>query len=129
MKTTIILPRGIMSIIEFALRQEAGADRTASFARERFTGRFMHEAGVIDVAAFGNSLVELSADADNPVSMVTRLAVADENTLRMTEAPGFASRGAAIRYVRDSAGSVVKIITGGGSAYPLPIFLERAARG
>ncbi len=122
-----LLVRGILSIIQFALRQDGTGEKPPTFAHEQFTGRFVHSNGVIDVARFGHALVALSPEADDPMAVVTRLAVEDEHTLRLTDSPGFASRGEAIRYVRDAAGNVAKIIAGGESAYPLPIFLERSA--
>ena len=78
-----------------------------------------------DVAAFGNALLLLSPENDDPALVVTDLAVEDENTLRMTTAPGFASPGEAIRYIRNDTGETTRIVAGGVSAYPLPIFLQR----
>ena len=126
---TDILMRGIYSLIELALRETATSEMPSAFPRERFTGRFVKMDGVIDVAAFGDSLVALNADADDPTLTVIRLAVENEDTLRMTSAPGFASSGEAIRYSRDAAGDVTKVVIGGESAYPLTHYLVRTAAG
>jgi hypothetical protein len=77
------------------------------------------------VVAFGDALVLLAPENDDPSLAVTDLAVEDEDTLRITAAPGFASPGEAIRYIRNDAGETTRVVVGGVSAYPLPIFLQR----
>lgn len=117
--------RGIVRIIDLALRKGSEAPGSPLERRERFTGCFVNMFGGIDVVAFGAALVELSPEADDPALAVTDLAVEDENTLHIAAAPGFAAPGEAIRYIRDEAGETTRIIAGGVSAYPLPIFLRR----
>ncbi|HEY8285417.1 MAG TPA: serine hydrolase domain-containing protein [Chloroflexota bacterium] len=123
-----LLMRGIMSIIEFAHKERNGIPKGFDDQRRRFTGRFANEGGVTDVAAFGDTLFALSPDADNPVQATDTLVVEDEQTLRMTEASGFASRGEAIHYTHDAEGSITKIIAGGITSYPLEIFLRLPVR-
>ncbi|MGH2410890.1 MAG: serine hydrolase domain-containing protein, partial [Chloroflexota bacterium] len=81
-----LLMRGIMSIIEFAQKQRNASEWVFGDPRERFTGRFANEGGVLDVAVFGENMFELSPDADNPVQFTATLAAADERTLLITEA-------------------------------------------
>jgi D-alanyl-D-alanine carboxypeptidase len=121
------LMRGIFALIDFGLRQSISADTPSAFPRERFTGRFVNAMGVTDVVGFGDALYLLSADADDPTLTAARLSVVDGDTLRIDDAPGFASRGEAIRYTRDGSGNVMKVVDGGISAYPLHVYLERTA--
>ena len=123
-----ILAQGIVTTIAFALAQNPAA-KGSPRSHERFTGRFANMWGVTDVAAFGDELVALQPEADDPVKIVTRLAVVDEQTLRVTESHGMAAPGEAIRYVRDRAGHVTKVIAGGTSAYPVAIYRERPIGG
>jgi hypothetical protein len=109
------------------LRQSISTDTPSAFPRERFTGRFVNGMGVTDVVGFGDALYLLSADADDPTLTAARLSVVDGDTLRIDEAPGFASRGEAIRYTRDGSGNVMKVVDGGISAYPLHVYLERTS--
>ncbi|HXT36289.1 MAG TPA: serine hydrolase domain-containing protein [Chloroflexota bacterium] len=124
-----LLMRGIMSVIEFAHAPRNGPDQGFADLRERFTGRFANEGGVFDVALFGDTLVALSPDADNPVQVTDTLAVEDERTLRITDAPGFGSRGEAVHYTRDAEGKITKVVAGGITSYPLEIFLRRPVGG
>jgi CubicO group peptidase (beta-lactamase class C family) len=117
--------RGIVRIIDLAQRKGSAATGGPIDCRERFTGRFVNMMDSCDVAAFGNALLLLSPENDDPALLVTDLAVEDEDTLRMTTAPGFASPGETIRYIRNDAGETTRIVAGGVSAYPLPIFLQR----
>jgi D-alanyl-D-alanine carboxypeptidase len=117
--------RGIVRIVDLALRKGSETTGGPIDRRERFTGRFVNTTESIDVVAFGDALVLLSPENDDPAQEVTDLTVVDEDTLHVTTAPGFASPGEAIRYIRDNAGETIRIIAGGISAYPLPIFLRR----
>lgn len=119
-----ILAQGILTTLAFALQQSTASEESAS-PRARFTGRFANIWGVTDVAAFGTALVALQPEADDPVKIVTKLAVVDDRTLRTTESHGMAASGEMIRYVRDTAGTATKIIAGGTSAYPVATFRER----
>ena len=119
-----MLAHGILTTIAFALQQKSATEGSAS-ARERFAGRFANIWGVTDVAAFGDALVSLHPESDDPVKLVTKLAVEDERTLRATETNGMAAPGEAVRYVRDATGHVAKVIMGGTSAYPVAIYRER----
>lgn len=123
-----ILAQGILTTIAFALKQSTASKESAHW-RERFIGRFANMWGVTDVAAFGDALVVLHPEADDPVKNVTKLAVVDDDTLRVTESHGMAAPGEAIRYVRDSTGRATKMIAGGTSAYPVDIFRQRLIGG
>jgi CubicO group peptidase (beta-lactamase class C family) len=120
-----ILSQGILRILRFALRQPPA--EPSPIALERFTGRYFNMWGVADVAAFGNSLVAVRPEADDPVKMVDRLAIEDDLTLRVTEASGYGAPGEPMRFSRDATGQVTKVIAGGTSAYPEAIYRARLA--
>lgn len=122
-----IIAHGILTTIAFARKQKPASEDEAH-ALERFTGRFANIWGVTDVAAFGDALVALHPEANDPAEMVTKLAVLDDRTLRVTETNGMAAPGETIRYVRDAAGNTTKMIAGGTSSYPVAAFRERFAR-
>jgi D-alanyl-D-alanine carboxypeptidase len=115
----------IVKIVDFAL-EKASAPEVA-VAPERFTGRFVNLGGVIDVAAFGNALVLLGPEADNPVERVTDVEVVDADTLRITGGGGYGAPGEPVRYIRDAAGSTERIVVGGVSSYPVEAFRARYA--
>jgi D-alanyl-D-alanine carboxypeptidase len=81
--------------------------------------------GVLDIVPFGDALFGLNPEADDPVKNVTELRVEDGDTLRIAQAGGYASPGEMIRYVRDDAGRVAKIIAAGSSRYPVQAYRER----
>ncbi len=120
-----LLARTVVRIIDFALGQSQAVQGRPSVSYDRFTGRFVNMWGVTDVAAFGDALVALNPDADDPLTPVTRLAVEDDDTLRITAASGYGAPGETMRYLRDDQGRVTRVIAGGVSLYPLDIFRER----
>ncbi len=63
----------------------------------RFTGRFANIWGVTDVGTFCAALVALDPEADDPVKMVTNLAVVDDGALRATQSHSMAPPGEMIR--------------------------------
>jgi D-alanyl-D-alanine carboxypeptidase len=123
-----ILAHGILTTIAFALRQNTAPEGSA-ISYETFTGRFANIWGVTDIAAFGDALVALHPEADDPVKMITTLAVENEQTLRTMETNGMAAPGEQVRYIRDATGHVEKVIMGGTSAYPIAIYRERPTGG
>ena len=94
----------------------AAADLTS------FCGRFANLWGVIDVVALGGRLYLLDPTVDDPVAEPSMLAVVDERTLRVTDAPGYASPGERLVYERDDDGRVRSVRGGSGStSYPLDV--------
>ncbi len=136
-----VFARTVVRIIDFALgqpqvqaqvqaqTQTQTVQGEASGPYDRFTGRFVNLWGVTDVAAFGDALVALNPDAEDPLSPLTRLAVEDDDTLRITAASGYGAPGETMRYLRDDQGRATRIIAGGVSLYPLDIFRQRQAQG
>ncbi len=120
-----LLARTVVRIIDFALEQTQTAPGRPSGLYDRFTGRFVNMWGVTDVAPFGDALVALNPDAEDPLTPVTRLAVDDDDTLRIIAASGYGAPGETMRYVRDDQGRVTRVIAGGMSLYPLDVFRER----
>ncbi|MDQ6670558.1 MAG: beta-lactamase family protein [Chloroflexota bacterium] len=118
----------MVKIIDFALKQPGASVDASVSPREAFIGRFYNMWGPVDVVAFGNALVAVSPDADDPVQRVTELRVVDEDSLRITSTNGYGSPGEAVRYVRDASGAATAIVSGGMHAYPEEIFRERLLR-
>jgi CubicO group peptidase (beta-lactamase class C family) len=117
----------IVRIIDFA-QERAREQRTPpQWTLGAYTGRFANIGGVADVAAFGNCLVGLSPEQDNPVQLVAELEVIDENTLRIAKDGGYGFPGELVRYERDGQGKTTRVIVGGVSSYPEDIFRERYA--
>jgi hypothetical protein len=83
--------------------------------------------GVIDIVAFGNTLVATSPETDDPVARVTELCIVDENTLRVEKGGGYGAPGEPVRYERDAHGNPTRIVSGGVSAYPVETFRARYA--
>jgi CubicO group peptidase (beta-lactamase class C family) len=122
-----VIARAIVQIIDFALGQPRS---TQGGANTRYIGRFAALWGVTDMAAFGDTLVALSPEGDEPVKNVTRLTVEDDDTLRIAETGGYGSPGERVRYTRDGVGRVMKVVFGGTSSYPPDIYREHElARG
>ena len=117
----------IVRIIDFALDKARQDETPPKWRLDRYTGRFANIGGVADVAAFGNSLVGLSPEADNPVQFVSDLEVIDEDRLRISKAGGYGSPGELVRYERDEEGKTVRVIIGGVSSYAEDVFRERYA--
>src|SRR5262249_23331251 len=65
------LATSVVKILQFALASQPATH--LSQPRERFVGRFMSIWGMTDIAAFGNRLVALSPDEDDPTRFVTEL--------------------------------------------------------
>ena len=118
------LADGVVKILDFALGRPAPTpQRRARLAR--FAGRFLNAWGVVDIANFGDALVALDPEADDPVQHPTELQVEDDDTLRITRTSGYGSMGEAVRYERDDAGGVAKIVFAGSSRYPPEAYRER----
>jgi hypothetical protein len=115
-------------ILDHALTQTPVAHNASPSLADRFVGRLANMQFVIDVVAFGETLVALSPDADDPMGSVTKLAIEDADMLRITASDGLGFTGGTIRYMRDDTGRVVKVVLGGVSAYPFDIYrVEHAA--
>ncbi len=120
-----VLARVIVTLLDYALKPGTTEQGSPSVPRERFTGRFVNSSGVTDVAAFGDSLLMLSPEGDDPVKSPTCLAIEDDDTLRIGATNGYGAPGETVRYVRDDAGRVARVIIGGVSSYPLEVYRDR----
>ena len=120
-----VLARAIVTILDYALKRSTEAG-SPSIPREWFTGRFVNTSGVTDVAAFGNTLVALSPEGDDPIKSPTCLTIEDEDTLRIGATNGYGAPGETVRYVRDDTGRVARVIIGGVSSYLLEVYHDRA---
>ena len=81
----------------------------------RFTGRFTTLWGSFDVVALGGRLHVLAPSVDDPLPSRQRLAVVDDDTLRVVDGPGYGSPGEPIVYERDPDGAIVSVRGGSGS--------------
>ena len=110
-------------ILDFAL--DSARDETPAVPLDRLTGRFVNPWGVTDIVKFGNTLKAISPEADNPLERVNELEAIDADTLRIADAPGYASPGETIRYDRDAGGRTTRVRIGGGSSFPVEVYRER----
>ena len=117
----------IISIIDFAQDRARRGDATSNGSLDRYVGRFASIGGVVDVVAFGSSLVALWPEADSPVRIATELEVIEGDRLRVAKTGGYGSAGELVRYERDRDGTVTRLIVGGVSMYPEVVFRERYA--
>lgn len=122
------LARTSAAIVDFALRQPHGAAGHDAAALARYTGRFVNLWGVCDVAAFGDTLLALNPEEDDPIKAATRLEIQDSETLRITRTNGYGAPGETLRYIRDDAGRVERVILGGMSYYPPALYRAREER-
>jgi hypothetical protein len=117
------LAESVVKIIDYAL-ERAG---TRSDAADRYTGRYVSLGGVVDVVAFGSSLIATSPEADDPVARVTELSIVDDDTLRVEKGGGYGAPGEPVRFERDEQGKPMRVVTGGVSAYPVERYRKRYA--
>lgn len=118
------LARTVVTILDYALQPHTET-AASSVPPERFTGRFVNLWGVTDVAAFGDRLVVISPEGDDPLKFPTRATIEDEETLRIVKTNGYGAPGEPVRYVRDDERRVVRVVMGGMSHYPQEIYRER----
>ena len=117
----------IISVIDFAQDRARRGNATSNGNLERYVGRFASIGGVVDVVAFGSSLVTLWPEADSPVRFATELEVIEGDRLRVAKTGGYGSAGELVRYERDQDGTVTRLIVGGVSMYLEAAFRERYA--
>ena len=95
---------------------------------QRFAGRFATLWGAADVAAFGDRLLLLGTDQDDPADHAEPLAVVDAGTLRFTGRSGYGSPGEPVPYTFAADGSVSTVRLGSGNTY-VPLSTWRATVG
>ncbi len=120
-----VLARAAVAILDLALRQQPRSPERAPDGYARYTGRIVNLWGVVDVAAFGETLVSLNPEGDDPFKGAAWLSVRDAETLRMDRAPGYGSPGETLRYERDEQGHVRRVVIGGMSHYPPEVYRQR----
>ncbi|WP_188961051.1 serine hydrolase domain-containing protein [Deinococcus aquiradiocola] len=92
---------------------------------DSFTGRFATDWGAYDVVNLNGRLVSLAPQGD-PGMSVTELTVVDADTLAPAPESGFGAVGEAYHYERDTSGRTVWVRQGGGRAWPIAAYRERA---
>jgi CubicO group peptidase (beta-lactamase class C family) len=118
--TALELALGIVKLVDAALAGAKEPDRDSDEAVDlsSYTGRFGDLWGIVDVVDLGGRLRLVAPDQPDPTVMSEKLEVVDPDTLRITEAAGFASPGETVRYTRCD-GAIEKVAFGGVTAVPL----------
>jgi CubicO group peptidase (beta-lactamase class C family) len=88
-------------------------------APSRFTGRFATLWGVVDIVSLGERLYAIDPTQPDPLAAPQHLDVVDDDTLRIAEAPGYASPGELVRYGRAADGSPSWVRIGAATARPI----------
>lgn len=92
-------------------------------ALQTYTGRFATQWGVLDVVALGGQLYMLDPTLADPVADASRLAVVEADTVRVEDAPGYASPGERFVYERNPDGTIRSVRVGSGNtAVPFDAF-------
>ncbi|MFZ0216924.1 MAG: serine hydrolase domain-containing protein [Candidatus Dormiibacterota bacterium] len=121
------LSAGVVRLVNRA--QQATPATSGSAPLSRFTGRFFGYGREVDVARFGGELVAIDPEGVNPLEPKTTLAVLGQDSLRIIEAPGFASPGEEVRYEFAAGGEASAIWWAGGRLLPEAAFeAQRASR-
>jgi CubicO group peptidase (beta-lactamase class C family) len=105
----------LVRLVDLAQQASRADDHPPVEDPTRFTGRFTTLWGCLDVVALGGRLFAMSPALDDPIPAVQRLAMVDDDTLRIDAAPGYGSPGERFEYRRDSSGAVVAVRGGSGS--------------
>lgn len=85
-----------------------------------FRGRFASLWGVFDIVDLGGRLYLLDPNAEDPTVAPQRLEPVDVRTLRIAEAPGYASPGERLEFERTADGTACSVRGGSGTtAYPI----------
>jgi CubicO group peptidase (beta-lactamase class C family) len=121
----LALAQGVVKLLDAALAMNTGAstaspspDAEDAPSLSSYTGRFAALWGVADIVDLGGQLRLLQPNQPDPLVMMGELEVVDADTLRIAEAPGFASPGELVRYTR-SDGGVTKVVIGALAAVPI----------
>jgi CubicO group peptidase (beta-lactamase class C family) len=118
------LTTGALRIVELA----AGGGAETGEDLQRWCGRFANLWGVMDIVVLGGVLYRLDPTLADPTADRCRLEPAGPETLRIVEAPGYASPGESYEYEREPDGSVRTVRGGSGTtAYPYDRFAAMAA--
>lgn len=118
-------PAQVMATTAFRLLALAdrGADRQTTGESHRipgidgtaFGGRYANLWTVFDIVELGGQLYQLDVVAGDPTEDPQRLAIVDEHTLRIADAPGYASPGERLAFDRNDDGSVRSVRGGSGT--------------
>ncbi len=106
--------RGLDRRVRGESRPVEGIDATA------FVGRYANLWTVFDIVELGGQLYQLDVVATDPTADPQCLDIVDEHTLRIAEAPGYASPGERLVFDRNDDGSA-RSVRGGSGATALPL--------
>lgn len=111
------LVAGVVKLVDAALAASK-EPREAAPDLASYTGRFGAIWGVTDIVDLGGRLRLVAPNQPDPTVAMAKLDVVDADTLKIAEAPGLASPGERVRFVR-SDGGIVKVVIGGMAAVPI----------
>ncbi|MFC7623168.1 serine hydrolase domain-containing protein [Microlunatus sp. GCM10028923] len=121
------LADGVVKLLNLAAGDHDPDPAAADHDLSRFTGLFANLMGVVQIALLGGRLVGFYAAAPDPTASYDELRFVDENTLVGTAAAGFGLAGEPIRFSWAADGSVESVRYGGGTRWPVDVFLARRA--
>ena len=116
-----LFSKGILSLINLALDDDAITEPGRAKDLRKFEGRFATLWGVSAVVNIGGRLYILPPAQDDPAGMAIELDVIDETTLKRVGGSKFGSRGENLTYHFGKKGNVNKI-TGGHTMLPIDKF-------
>jgi CubicO group peptidase (beta-lactamase class C family) len=117
---------GTVKLVDAALaaaEEPADEDAQPDADLAAYTGRFGAIWGVTDIVDLGGRLRLVAPGQPDPTVAMEKLSVVDADTLEIAEAPGYASPGERVRYVRRD-GRIVKVVVGGMAAVPIERHVE-----
>ena len=119
------LANGVIKLLDLAAGDHEPDPAAADHDMSRFTGQFASLMGVVQIALLGGRLVGFYAAAPDPAESYDELRVIDENTLQGTAEAGFGLAGEPVRFTWAADGSVESVRYGGGTRWPVDVFLAR----
>lgn len=121
------LADGVVKLLNLAADDHGPDPAAGDHDLSRFTGQFASLMGVVQIALLGGRLVGFYAAAPDPAASYDELRFVDENTLEGEPAAGFGLAGEPIRFSWAEDGSVESVRYGGGTRWPVDVFLARRA--
>ena len=102
-------------------RQTGGEpERVSGIDSTAFVGRYANLWTVFDIVELGGQLYQLDVVAADPTADPQRLDIVDAHTLRIADAPGYASPGERLVFDRNDDGSV-RSVRGGSATTSFPL--------
>ncbi len=119
------LANGVVKLLNLAADDHDPDPAAGDHDLSRFTGQFAGLMGVLQIALLGGRLVGFFAGAPDPTESYDELRVVDGDTLRAVPEAGFGLAGEPVRFTWAADGSVESVRYGGGTRWPIDVFLAR----